>query len=107
MVYNESAAGLATSKKRLELVMRKKLGGYFDTPEQAGEFLKKLGLLKKRRRLEGEELEQVLTMLRLLGPGEQTNNQHVWTESWRVGNIEYNHHTGDGFEELEEVIDDE
>ncbi len=84
-----------------------KAGGHFDTPEEARAFLKSLGLLKKRRILEGEELERVLTMLRLIGPGEQSNNQRIWTESWRVGNIEYNHHSGDGFEELEEVIDDE
>jgi hypothetical protein len=77
------------------------------TPEQAHDLLKSLGVFKKRRTLEGEELEQVLTMLRLLGPGEETNNQRVWTISWRVGNIEYNYHVGDGFEELEEVIDDD
>lgn len=76
-------------------------------PESARRFLKGLGLLKKRRIIEGEEREKVLTMLRLLGPGEESNNQRVWTESWRVGNIEYNIHTGEGFEELEEVIDDE
>jgi len=76
-------------------------------PEASRRFLKGLGLLKKRRIIEGEEREQVLTMLRLIGPGEQSNNQHVWTESWRVGNIEYNIHTGEKFEELEEVIDDE
>jgi mRNA-degrading endonuclease YafQ of YafQ-DinJ toxin-antitoxin module len=84
-----------------------KPGGHFDTPEEARAFLKSLGLLKKRRILEGDELERVMTMLRLLGPGEQSNNQHVWTESWRVGNIEYNIHCGENFEELEEVIDDE
>ena len=77
------------------------------TPEQARNLLQRLGVFKKRRVLEGEEREQVLTMLRLLGPGEQSNNQHIWTESWRVGNIEYNIHTGEKFEELEEVIDDE
>lgn len=76
-------------------------------PEASRRFLKGLGLLKKRRIIEGEEREQVLTMLRLIGPGEQSNNQHVWTESWRIGNIEYNIHTGEKFEELEEVIDDE
>jgi hypothetical protein len=76
-------------------------------PERLRAFMKSMGLTKKRRILKGEELEQVLTMLRLLGPGEDSNNQHVWTTSWRVGNIEYNLHTGDGFEELEEVIDDE
>ena len=76
-------------------------------PETARRFLKGLGLLKKRRSLQGEEREQVLTMLRLLGPGEQSNNQHVWTESWRVGNIEYNHHSCENFEELEEVIEED
>ena len=76
-------------------------------PEASRRFLKGLGLLKKRRVIEGEEREQVMTMLRLLGPGEESNNQHVWTESWRVGNTEYNIHTGEKFEELEEVIDNE
>ena len=84
-----------------------KPGGHFDTPEEARAFLKKLGLLKKRRILQGEELEQVLTMLRLLGPGEESNNQHIWTESWRVGDITYNYHFGSGVDELEEVIEDE
>lgn len=78
------------------------------TPEQAYAMLKSLGLTKKRRIIDDPvEQEQILTMLRLMGAGEQSNNQHVWTESWRVGNIEYNIHSGDGFEELEEVIDDE
>ena len=77
-------------------------------PETARRFLKGLGLLKKRRIItDPKEQEQILTMLRLLGPGEQSNNQHIWTESWRVGNIEYNIHTGDKFEELEEVIDED
>lgn len=77
-------------------------------PETARRFLKGLGLLKKRRIItDPKEQEQILTMLRLLGPGESSNNQHVWTESWRVGNIEYNIHTGDKFEELEEVIDED
>lgn len=82
------------------------------TPEEARAFLKSIGLLKKRRQIVGEEREQVLTMLRLLGPGEESNNQQVWTESWRVGNREYNIHsgitpTGTGWEELEEVIDED
>lgn len=76
-------------------------------PETARRFLKGLGLLKQRRTIVGEEREQVMTMLRLLGPGEQSNNQHVWTESWRVGNIEYNLHVGAEFDDLEEVIDNE
>lgn len=77
-------------------------------PEKLIRFMKGLGLLKKRRIItDPKEQEQILTMLRLLGPGEESNNQHVWTESWRVGNIEYNIHSGENFEELEEVIDDD
>lgn len=76
-------------------------------PVKLREFMQRIGAFKKRRVIEGEEREQVLTMLRLLGPGETSNNQHVWTESWRVGNVEYNIHSNDKFEELEEVIDDE
>ena len=56
-------------------------------PERLRALMKSLGLFKKRRIIEGEELEQVLTMLRLLGPGEASNNQRVWTTSWRVGDI--------------------
>ena len=77
------------------------------TGEEAHALLKRLGVFKKRRTITGEERTQVLTMLRLLGPGEQTNNKHVWTESRRVGNIEYNHHVGEEIDDLEEVIDDE
>jgi hypothetical protein len=77
------------------------------TPEQSRALLKSIGAFKKRRTIVGEEREQVMTMLRLLGPGEQSNNQHIWTESWRVNNIEYNYHVGAEFDDLEEVIDDE
>jgi hypothetical protein len=77
------------------------------TPEQSRDLLKSIGAFKKRRTITGEEREQVMTMLRLLGPGEQSNNQHIWTESWRVNNIEYNYHVGVEFDDLEEVIDDE
>ena len=77
------------------------------TAEQAREFLKQLGLLKKRRTIVGQEREQTLTMLRLMGPGRQSNNQHIWTESWQVGNVEYNYHVGEEINELEEVTEDE
>lgn len=77
------------------------------TPEQTRELLRSIGAFKKRRTIVGEEREKIMTMLRLMGPGEQSNNQHIWTESWRVGNIEYNYHVGAEFDDLEEVIDDE
>ena len=68
--------------------------------------LKQLGFLKTRRVLEGEEREKVFTMLRLI-PSESSNNQHLWCESWQVGNIIYDHVTGDGVDELVEIINDE
>lgn len=76
------------------------------TPEQARAFLKSLGLLNKTRVIEGTEREKTLTMLRLM-PSESSNNQHLWTESWRVGNITYDLVSGTGVDELIEVIEDD
>lgn len=77
------------------------------TPAQTRELLRSIGAFKKHRTIVGEERERVLTMLRLRGPGEQTNNQRVWTESWTIGNVTYNYHVGEEIDDLEEVIDDE
>jgi hypothetical protein len=76
------------------------------TKEQALALLKKLGLLKKIRIIVGEEREQLLTMLRLT-PSEVGNNQHLWSETWQIGNITYNHITSDGVDELMEIKDNE
>lgn len=83
-----------------------KPGGYFDTPEQARAFLKKLGLLKTRRILTGEERKQVETMLRLI-PSESSNNQRFWTDEWVVGDITYQHTTGEGVDELCEITEND
>ena len=77
------------------------------TKAEATALLKQLGLHKRRRVLEGKERDQVMIMLALIGPGDESNNQHTWCESWRVGNIEYNHYTGKDIDELEEVIEDD
>ena len=77
------------------------------TPEEARAFLKSLGLLKTTRILEGAEREQVETMLRLLGPGEESNSQRFWTEQWVVGDKTYQHTTGEGIDELAEITEDD
>ena len=41
------------------------------------------------RDLEGEEYKHVQLMLALLEPYEQTNNQHTWTDCYKIGDIEY------------------
>ena len=76
------------------------------SPEEARAFLKRAGLLKRHRTIKGAEREQVMTMLALV-PSTHSNNQRFWTESWVVGNITYNHYTGSGLDELEEVIEDD
>jgi hypothetical protein len=76
------------------------------TKEQARAMLKTLGLLKTHRVLEGKEREKTFTMLRLM-PSTQSNNQHLWCESWTVGNIQYDHVIGNGVDELVEITDDE
>lgn len=78
----------------------------FKTREEARAFLKRAGLLNTRRTLEGQEREQTLTMLRLM-PSETSNNQHLWCETWKVGNITYDLLTGDGVDDLIETIEDD
>ena len=78
----------------------------FKTKEEAVVFLKRCGLFKNTRVIQGEEREKTLTMLRLI-PGESSNNQHLWCETWRVGNVIYDRIIGDGIDELVETIEDD
>ena len=76
------------------------------TEQQARAFLKKAGLLNTTRVLEGYEREKTLTMLRLI-ESEVSNNQHLWCESWTVGNVKYELVTGSGVDDLLEIIEDD
>ena len=78
----------------------------FDTPEQARAFLKRMGYLNKQRILKGDERDKMLTMLRLK-ESTHSNNQHLWTESWQLGNVEYQHVVGDGVDDLIEITKDD
>ena len=75
------------------------------TKSQARAFLKSIGLLKKMRVIRGAEREKTLTMLRLV-PSESSNNQHLWTETWRVGDVTYDLVSGTGVDELIETTKD-
>lgn len=63
--------------------------------------------MKKRRTLEGEEREHMLTLLALLDPTESSNNQRTFTEVYHHAGKEYELTWGfdDGFPEpfVEEV----
>jgi hypothetical protein len=77
----------------------------FKTKEEARAFLKRAGLLKNMRVIRGEEREKTLTMLRLM-PSESSNSQHLWTETWTVGDVTYDLVSGNGVDELIETTED-
>ena len=68
------------------------------TKEQAGELLKKLGLLDKHRSVEGVEYDQLVTLFKMMEPVESSNNQHSWTDTYHVGSRVYNVHYWPGAE---------
>lgn len=76
----------------------------FKTIEQARAFLKRAGLLNTQRVIEGEEREKTLTMLRLM-ESEVSNNQHLWFETWKIGNLTYELISGSGVDELIEITE--
>jgi hypothetical protein len=63
-------------------------GNMFKTKEEARAFLRKV-MGPPHRTLEGEEFNHVRLILALLEPYKQTNNQHTWTDYYKVGDIEY------------------
>ena len=78
----------------------------FKTREEARAFLKRAGLLNTKRVIEGEEREKTLTMLRLM-ESEVSNNQHLWFETWKIGNLTYELISGSGVDELIEITEDD
>ena len=75
-------------------------------PVRLNAFLRKV-MGPPKRTLEGKERDDILLLIAMMDPYEESNNQHIWTESWRVGDITYNHHFGSGVDELEEVIEED
>ncbi len=71
------------------------------TPAEAKQFLRKI-MGSPRRTLTGQEREHVMTMLALLEPFEESNNQNSWTSCYRRGDIEYQVTT---FFDSEEIVD--
>lgn len=99
-----------TSKSSIELIREaaeRTTKRMQEDPTYARQFLKSCGLLKQERILEGEEREQVFTMLALLPPPESSNNQRFWTDEWVVGDKKYQHTVGEGVDELCEITEDE
>jgi hypothetical protein len=57
-------------------------------PERLKVFLRKI-MGRPYKTLEGKEKEQIILLLAMIEPFEQTNNQHSWTDSYMIGETEY------------------
>ena len=60
----------------------------FKTKEEARAFIRQV-MGPPYTELSGKEYDEVSLMLALLEPYEQTNNQHSWTDCYKIGDIEY------------------
>jgi len=58
------------------------------TKEEADAFIRKI-TGRPHRDLTGSEYDHVMLILKLTEPYMQTNNQHTWTDYYRIGNTEY------------------
>ena len=58
------------------------------TREQARTWLRKI-MGPPKRTLEGKEKNDIILLLALMEPFEQSNNQHSWTDCYRIGETVY------------------
>lgn len=61
------------------------------TPEQDREFLRRV-MGPPKRRLEGQEHNNVWLMLQMTEPIKETNNQHSWCAEYNIGGKIYDVH---------------
>ena len=83
------------------------MGLNFKTPEEAKAFLRKI-MGPPRRVLEGQERDETLMLLKLVGPVAESNNQRTMTEVYELNNRVY--HITYGLEDeplVEEIEQDE
>jgi len=76
------------------------------TAKQAHDFLRKV-MGPEQRVIEGVEKEHLLTVFRITDPIEESNNQRSWTTVYEHAGKTYHLTTGDGWEELSEILPDE
>ena len=86
--YSKFAEELAKDPAKLKKFLRKVMG-----PEQ--------------RIIEGIEREHLLTVFKLLQSTDETNNQRSWTTVYEHAGKTYHLTTGDGWDELTEILPDD
>ena len=76
-------------------------------PVKLKEFMRKV-MGPPTRTLEGDERLHVLTLLALIKPFDQSNNQHSWTNCYMIGDTEYRVTSFSGGEEIvDEMLEEE
>lgn len=58
-------------------------------PVRLKEFMKSIGALDKRRKVEGQEYDNLMLMFKMMEPVQQDNNQHTWTDTYHIGERVY------------------
>lgn len=76
------------------------------TPEEARAWIRKV-MGPPKRTLEGDEREHMLTVLRLIEPVRQTNNQRSFTDEYVHAGKRYDVHYFENEIEVEEYLDEE
>jgi hypothetical protein len=76
------------------------------TKEEATAFLRRV-MGPARRIIEGQEREHLMTVLALIQPTSDSNNQRFWTDVYHHAGKEYHHTTGDDMDQLEEILPDD
>ena len=76
------------------------------TKEDSLRILKAIGALDTHREVTGTERDHLVTLFQMMEPVESSNNQHSWTDEYRIGDRVYHVHYFDGAEEalIEEYI---
>ena len=72
------------------------------TVEEAQAFVRKV-MGPARRSLEGKERDHIWTLLQLIEPTSQSNNQRTWTDVYHLNGKEYHVHYFDETPDIEEV----
>lgn len=57
-------------------------------PKKLKAFLRRV-MGPPHKTLEGKEREQIILLLNMIEPYDQTNNQHSWTDYYKIGDVEY------------------
>ena len=72
------------------------------TAEEARAFVRKV-MGPARRSLEGKERDHIWTLLQLIEPASQSNNQRTWTDVYHLNGKEYHVHYFDDTPDIEEI----